>query len=550
MIVTFGPDGAYGHPDHIAVSQFTIAAVAAAASPEFVSNSVLPVHRVSKLYFIAWSAGKWGEYQSALKRLNVRVDGAERHVTPWPDWAITTRVDCTKYWSVVRDPVLAHQTQMAVYGRLGELSEQEHRKLWGSQEFYRVFSLVNGGRQTETDLFEGLFPSHQIEDKIPAHQEEKVLLTRSAPLDMPPAQFRRLGHLLVDQIAGFLASIPSRRVTFPDSPSDVRGILDESAIIRRSDPSLEELLRWISGKLFNHSLHNGHPRFWGYITSSAAPVGILGDLLAASVNCNVGAWKLSPLASEMEADVVRQIAGLLGYPTDCGGLLVSGGNMANFVGFLVARRAQLGPDCRTQGIGAGSSRLRVYVSSETHTWIQKAADMAGLGTDSMRWLETDEEGRVALPALELANQSGPGTGRPSIPCGGICRDGKPRRGGPAAGSLGDLPKIRTVVPCRWSLWRSSRAGSRRPSGSEFPTSCRFHSGRSSQVDVRAPRRIFEPLEQPTAGPARAERRGLPLQCRCEGKVRLEALHRELSNHAGRHPGTAGDRHPTWTSRGP
>jgi hypothetical protein len=98
------------------------------------------------------------------------------------------------------------------------------------------------------------------------------------------------------------------------------------------------LLQETAELLFDHSLLNGHPRFWGYITSSAAPIGALGELLATAVNPNVGAWALSPIASAIEEQTVRWIAKLMGYPSDGGGLVVSGGNMANFVGFLAARR--------------------------------------------------------------------------------------------------------------------------------------------------------------------------------------------------------------------
>ena len=91
--------------------------------------------------------------------------------------------------------------------------------------------------------------------------------------------------------------------------------------------------------LFDHSLFNGHPRFFGYVTAPPAPIGILGDFLAAAVNPNVGAWMLSPAATEIESQTVRWIAELIGYPVDCGGLLVSGGNMANFVCVLAARAA-------------------------------------------------------------------------------------------------------------------------------------------------------------------------------------------------------------------
>ena len=157
VVITFGPEGAYGHTDHIAISQLTVAAVACAADPSYaIDGSDDAPHRVSKLYFIAWSPGKWAAYQAALKRLVFKVDGEERQATPWPTWAITTVVDTSRVWMTAWRAVSCHQTQMSIYARLGELSDDHHRALWGTQEFYRVFSCVNGGRTRETDLLEGL----------------------------------------------------------------------------------------------------------------------------------------------------------------------------------------------------------------------------------------------------------------------------------------------------------------------------------------------------------------------------------------------------------
>ena len=157
VVVTFGPEGAYGHTDHIAISQFTTAAVVAAADPSWhVAGGPAEPHRVSKLYFIAWSAAKWAAYQAALKRLVVTVDGEERHVAPWPDWAITTVLDTSRVWPAVWRAVSCHKTQLATYQRLAALADEHQRALWGTQEFYRAFSSVNGGRARETDLFEGL----------------------------------------------------------------------------------------------------------------------------------------------------------------------------------------------------------------------------------------------------------------------------------------------------------------------------------------------------------------------------------------------------------
>jgi glutamate/tyrosine decarboxylase-like PLP-dependent enzyme len=161
------------------------------------------------------------------------------------------------------------------------------------------------------------------------------------------------------------------------------------------------LLEECASLLFEHSLFNGHPRFFGYITSSPAPIGMLGDLLASAVNSNVGSFVLSPAATEIEAQTIRWIAELIGYPVDCGGLLVSGGNMANLVCFWAARRAQAGWDVRERGIGgAAGRRRRVYASDETHTWIQKAADLSGLGARAIRWIPTDSELRMDVAALE------------------------------------------------------------------------------------------------------------------------------------------------------
>jgi LmbE family N-acetylglucosaminyl deacetylase len=156
VVITFGPEGAYGHVDHIAVSQFTTAAVVAAADPSWPAGDRAESHRVSKLYYIAWSAGKWAAYQAALKRLVAVVDGEERHVNPWPDWAITTVVDTSRVWPTVWRAVSCHATQMSIYDTLAALPDEHQRALWGTQEFYRAFSTVNGGRGRETDLFEGL----------------------------------------------------------------------------------------------------------------------------------------------------------------------------------------------------------------------------------------------------------------------------------------------------------------------------------------------------------------------------------------------------------
>jgi LmbE family N-acetylglucosaminyl deacetylase len=146
VVVTFDPYGAYGHRDHVAISQLTSAAIVRAAD----------THRVSKFYYFVTGARKWAAYQAAFKTLTSTVDGTVREATAWPDWSITTVVDATAVWQTVWRAVQCHKTQLSIYKNLGELSEEDQKLIWGRAEFYRVFSLVNGGREREMDLFEGV----------------------------------------------------------------------------------------------------------------------------------------------------------------------------------------------------------------------------------------------------------------------------------------------------------------------------------------------------------------------------------------------------------
>jgi aromatic-L-amino-acid decarboxylase len=232
-------------------------------------------------------------------------------------------------------------------------------------------------------------------------------MSRRTGLDMAPEEFRKLGHQLVDRIADHMARMPEGPVKPDDTRAVVRGALNAERSLPETGADAGALLESAATLLFDHSLFNGHPRFFGYITSSAAPIGALGDLLASAVNQNCGSWILSPMATEIEAQTVRWIAELIGFPlppstsdvAEAGGLLVSGGNMANFVCFLAARTARSGWDVRRTGISGSHPRMVIYASAETHTWIQKAADLFGFGTDAIRWIPVDAEQRMNTSEL-------------------------------------------------------------------------------------------------------------------------------------------------------
>jgi aromatic-L-amino-acid decarboxylase len=268
---------------------------------------------------------------------------------------------------------------------------------------------------------------------------------RNAPLEMKADDFRALGHHLVDRIADFLDGLPMRPVTTGESPSEIRETLDSSRLLPDFGTDPDKLIDRTADLLFDHSLFNSHPRFWGYITASAAPIGILGDFLASAVNQNTGAWFLSPMASEIEGQTVRWIAELLGFPTNCGGILVSGGNMANIVCFLAARQAKTGWNARLAGLhGSEAQQLRIYGSKETHTWIQKAADMSGIGTDNVRWIPTDKDLRMDTQILQNQIRADKEAGeRPFIVIG--------TAGSVSTGAIDNLPEIAKI--CREEdLW--------------------------------------------------------------------------------------------------
>jgi LmbE family N-acetylglucosaminyl deacetylase len=156
VVVTFDPFGAYGHPDHIAIGQYTSAAVVAAASSSHTSVDEPEPYAVSKLYYMVETPSKLAFYEEVFGELVMQVDGHERRSQGWPEWSITTRVDTSAYWEQVWQAVDCHRTQLPGYHTLLTLPEEKKRAMWNCQNFYRAFSLVNGGRLIEDDLFAGL----------------------------------------------------------------------------------------------------------------------------------------------------------------------------------------------------------------------------------------------------------------------------------------------------------------------------------------------------------------------------------------------------------
>ncbi len=157
VVLTWGPDGGYGHPDHIAIGQVATAAVMRAEDPRYGHTcTTRQPHAVSKLYYMALTSEHARAYINAFGDVAIDVDGVQRRPVISPDWLITTRIDAGEHWRRGWEAVTCHRSQLSNYAGVAALAEVEQRLLWGHNAYCRVFSTVNGGRATETDLFEGL----------------------------------------------------------------------------------------------------------------------------------------------------------------------------------------------------------------------------------------------------------------------------------------------------------------------------------------------------------------------------------------------------------
>jgi len=232
----------------------------------------------------------------------------------------------------------------------------------------------------------------------------------SAPA-MDPAAFRRLAHAAVELIADHLEGIHTRPVFIPMTPPERTALLDRPLLADGLDP--ESLLALVGREIFTHPMGNGHPRFFGWINSPPAPVGIVGDLLAAALNPSCAGGDHA--AIHVERAAVRWLMELVGFPVDGSmGLLVSGGSMASLTCLAAARHRVAvadGWDVRARGLRDFPAPLVLYLSEEGHSCMRKAAELLGLGRDAVRTIPVDGDFRMDVRALRAAVTTDRAAGR-------------------------------------------------------------------------------------------------------------------------------------------
>lgn len=216
-------------------------------------------------------------------------------------------------------------------------------------------------------------------------------------LDWAPERARAFADGAADLWEELLRRLPELPVRRRWSAEEVRNAV---AIPVPDEPMADEaLLAYLRDVVFEWSAYLGHPRFLAYISGAGTVPGAAADLLAAGLNMNAGGWQLAPSAIEIEVALTRFFANeMFGLPEGAGGLIVSGGAMANFIALKAARDRRAGWDVRNEGILAGP-QLGLYLSTETHVVSDRAADMLGIGWANVRHVSVDDGSRMRVDEL-------------------------------------------------------------------------------------------------------------------------------------------------------
>jgi aromatic-L-amino-acid decarboxylase len=227
---------------------------------------------------------------------------------------------------------------------------------------------------------------------------ETDTITREETLDPENwAAMRELGHRMVDDMFHYLESLRERPAWQP-IPREVKDFLKQPLPTEPQDP--EQIYQEFVEKVLPYPHGNIHPRFWGWVVGTGTPLGVLAEMLAATMNPNLGGAEHS--ANYVELQVLDWCKQMLGFPPEASGILVSGGSMANLVGLAVARNARAGFDVRKQGVAGAPHPLTLYGSVEIHSSIQKAVELMGLGSDALRKIPVDASFQIDVAALEAA----------------------------------------------------------------------------------------------------------------------------------------------------
>lgn len=208
------------------------------------------------------------------------------------------------------------------------------------------------------------------------------------------SEFRALAHRMLDEAIDGIANVRARPVWQP-IPDEVRAAVRTD--VPREPTDLAEVYREFSEHVAPYATGNLHPGFMGWVHGGGTAVGMIAEMLAASLNANLGGRDHMPI--EVERQIVEWMRGLFGFPQGASGIFVTGTSMANLMAVLVARTSALGALARQHGIGNDGALLTAYASKAAHGCISRAMDIAGFGTDALRKIDVDADHRIDVAAL-------------------------------------------------------------------------------------------------------------------------------------------------------
>jgi aromatic-L-amino-acid/L-tryptophan decarboxylase len=216
--------------------------------------------------------------------------------------------------------------------------------------------------------------------------------------DMPPEEFRRHAHAVVDWMADYLANVGELPVLAQVQPGDVAARLPASA--PETGESVDDILRDFRDVVVPGVTHWNHPDFYAYFSITGGGPGILGEMLAAALNTNAMLWRTGPAQTELEERTLDWLRQLMGLPEGFHGTIQDTASISTLVAIAAAREAA-GLEVRETGM-SGLPPMRVYASEEVHSSIDKAGITLGIGRAGTRKIPTDAAFRMDPAALERA----------------------------------------------------------------------------------------------------------------------------------------------------